>query len=62
MKHKQQIVSYNQFKHLVEEFAIDNFEADGCKECHENCYGLVAQDHKGSFDLALKELYISLLK
>ena len=63
MNKKLEIVSYHHFKHLVEEFATDNFETeDLCPMCSDNCSPVIPQDYKGSYDLALKELYANLLK
>lgn len=62
MKHRLYIINYHRFKELVEEFAGENFVAEDCKECHELAHTVTPDDYKGSYDLALKELYIKLLK
>ncbi len=49
-------MEFERFRELIEEFVCDNFIADGCKECHEICHNLVPDDHKGSYDKAIKKL------
>lgn len=50
-------IGQDKFKELIEEFVADNFAADSCKECHEIGHEIVPNDHKGSYDKAIKELY-----
>ena len=45
----------SKFKELIEEFVSDNFNADGCRECHEICHSIVPNEDK-HYDKALKEL------
>ena len=36
----------DRFKELVEEFAENNFSADGCRECNELCHSIMPNDFK----------------
>jgi len=51
------MISKATFRELIEDFVAENFAADGCRECHEACYPIVPQDHKGSYDKAITELF-----
>ena len=60
---KLEIVNYNNFKHLLENFVPDNFSVDGCRECNENCNEVVPNDFSdGKYDCDLKEIYIKMIK
>ena len=48
------------FGEIIEPFIDENFVADGCKECHQIGHSIVPQDHKGSYEKALKELFSKL--
>lgn len=56
------MISLERFKEIVESFVIDNFCADGCLECNENGNSIVPDDHKGSYDKAIKQMYDEVLK
>ena len=45
------------FKELIETFVDENFNTDSCRECHEIGYSIVPDNHKGSYDKAIKELF-----
>lgn len=61
MKSKLEIIDYHKFKEILENFVPDNFNAEGCRECNENCNPIVPNDDK-DYDLAFKILYNSLIK
>jgi len=44
------------FASIIEKFVDENFEAYGCRECHEVGHNLVPQDHKGSYEKAIVKL------
>jgi len=45
------------FELLVDEFAGENYGADGCRECHEMCHDIVPQSIGDAYDRDLEDFY-----
>lgn len=48
---------FAKFEDLIEEFVSENFEAEGCRECHEVGHTIVPIDWKGSYKRELEVLW-----
>lgn len=48
-----------EFQELINDFIGDNLMVEGlCDGCADNCPEIVPDDYKGSYDKAIKELYM----
>ena len=51
-----------EFEELIGEFVGDNFMIEGlCNGCSDNCPEILPDDYKGSYDKAIKELYMKMI-
>ena len=62
LRAKERIIQRDKIAELIEIFVSNNFNADGCKECHIVGHEIIPNDFKGSYDVALDEFIRDLKK
>jgi len=55
------IKKLSRFEEMINEFVEEHFTVPGCKECHEQCHPILPDDYKGSYNSAIKVLFIDIL-
>lgn len=53
-------MNLNKFKEIIEEFVLDNFNADSCRECNELAHPIISNDDK-EYNNSIKKLFNDLI-